>query len=397
MGPFVPDVISDEMNLVVALVIGIAFGYVLEQAGFSSSRRLAGVFYGYDFTVLRVFFTAGVTAMLGIIILGFFGWLDTDAIYVNPMFLGPAIVGGVIMGVGFVVGGYCPGTSVCAAAIGKKDALAFVGGGLLGVLLFGEFFPTYAQFYVSGAEGPLKVYTALGMSRGVFAFVLVGIAVIAFVVTTRVERMVKRGGLDQPWPAKRHIAAGVAVVLLAGVVMLLPDRKQYLLDEVSSARFRQAHPLHTMSVDELAFRIMDNDPRLEIIDIRDAGDIKAMPLPGSVSMTLDGVFGKETGAVLGMRHKEHVFVDADGGRATTAALLAMRLGYDNIRVLAGGTAALDSTILHFAPPAGVPDPDMVDTYNFRANAKTVLAHMIEEGKSVATKPKAEVKKIKGGC
>ena len=71
MGPFVPDIISDELNLVVALLLGIAFGAVLEQAGFSSSRKLAGVFYGYDFTVLRVFFTAGVTAMLGVILLAF--------------------------------------------------------------------------------------------------------------------------------------------------------------------------------------------------------------------------------------------------------------------------------------------------------------------------------------
>ncbi len=65
MGPFVPDLISDQLNLVVALFLGIGFGFVLEQAGFSSSRRLAGVFYGYDFTVLRVFFTAAVTAMSG--------------------------------------------------------------------------------------------------------------------------------------------------------------------------------------------------------------------------------------------------------------------------------------------------------------------------------------------
>jgi uncharacterized membrane protein YedE/YeeE len=129
MGPFVPEVISDQLNLVVALVLGIGFGFALEQAGFSSSRRLAGVFYGYDFTVLRVFFTAAITAMSGVLLLGYFGFLDTEAIFVNPTWLFPAIVGGAIMGVGFVLGGYCPGTSVCAAAIGKIDAMFFVGGG----------------------------------------------------------------------------------------------------------------------------------------------------------------------------------------------------------------------------------------------------------------------------
>ncbi|MDH7516705.1 MAG: YeeE/YedE thiosulfate transporter family protein, partial [Bacteroidota bacterium] len=121
MGPLVPDIISQNLNLVAALLIGIAFGAILEQAGFSSSRRLVGLFYGYDFTVLRVFFTAGVTAMAGIILLEHFGLIDINLVYINPLYLQSAIVGGLIMGLGFVIGGYCPGTSVCAAAIGKTD------------------------------------------------------------------------------------------------------------------------------------------------------------------------------------------------------------------------------------------------------------------------------------
>ena len=173
MGPFVPDLISDQLNLVVALILGIAFGFVLEQAGFSSSRKLAGVFYGYDFTVLRVFFTAAVTAMSGVLLLGYFGLLDLDAIYVNPTWLWPAIVGGAIMGVGFVLGGYCPGTSICAAAIGKVDAMFFVGGGLLGVFAFGELFPLCKGFFNSTALGSIRVYDSLGISGGLFALILI--------------------------------------------------------------------------------------------------------------------------------------------------------------------------------------------------------------------------------
>jgi hypothetical protein len=66
MGPLVPYVISVEFSLVIAFFIGIAFGFILEQAGFSSAKKLVGLFYGYDFTVLRVFFTAGITAMTGV-------------------------------------------------------------------------------------------------------------------------------------------------------------------------------------------------------------------------------------------------------------------------------------------------------------------------------------------
>ena len=87
MGPLVPHVISSEFNFVIAFLIGIGFGFLLEQAGFSSTRKLVGLFYGYDFTVLRVFFTAGITAMIGILLLAHFDQLDLSLIYVNPTFL----------------------------------------------------------------------------------------------------------------------------------------------------------------------------------------------------------------------------------------------------------------------------------------------------------------------
>ncbi len=399
MGPFVPDIITDELNLVVALFIGIAFGIVLEQAGFSSSRRLAGVFYGYDFTVLRVFFTAGITAALGVVLLGFFGWLDLDAIFINPTFLGPAIVGGVIMGVGFVIGGYCPGTSVCAAAIGKKDALAFVFGGILGVFVFGELYPLYDVFYTSGNFGPLRVFSTLGISQGVFLAGLIVVAVSAFAITTKIERKINPASEanSRTWRTRRHLVAAAALLVVGAIVLFLPDRKSFLKEEALSQEFRQAHPIHEMTADELAFRILDKDPRMVILDIRGAEEYRKLALPGSVNLTMDGLFGKDNASVLSLRHKERVFVDYDGSVADSAALLATRLGYENIRVLQGGIAALELNILHFKQPDGAPAPDLVDTYRFRTKASLLLARMIEENKSAANRPKAVVKKIQGGC
>ena len=68
MGPLIPqEVISEGWNFFIAFMIGIGFGAVLEQAGFTSSRKLAGMFYGYDTVVLKVFFTGAITAMLGLL------------------------------------------------------------------------------------------------------------------------------------------------------------------------------------------------------------------------------------------------------------------------------------------------------------------------------------------
>ena len=127
MAPLVPyEIISQNTNLFLAFVIGIGFGWVLESSGFSSSRKLVGVFYGYDTVVLKVFFTAAITAMLGLLFFSLFGWIDLNLVYINPTFLTSAIAGGVIMGVGFIMGGFCPGTSFCAASIGKIDAMVFI-------------------------------------------------------------------------------------------------------------------------------------------------------------------------------------------------------------------------------------------------------------------------------
>ncbi len=46
------------------------------------------------------------------------------------------IIGGALLGLGFAVAGYCPGTGLTALADGRKDALFFVGGGLMGALIY---------------------------------------------------------------------------------------------------------------------------------------------------------------------------------------------------------------------------------------------------------------------
>ena len=141
MGPLVPEIIGSELNLLIALLIGVFFGVILEKAGFATSKKLVGLFYGYDFLVLRVFFTAGFTAMIGLIILDHFGLIDINLIFINPTFVGPAIVGGLIMGLGFIIGGFCPGTSVCAIGVGKIDAMYYVLGTVIGFVIFAEGYP----------------------------------------------------------------------------------------------------------------------------------------------------------------------------------------------------------------------------------------------------------------
>jgi uncharacterized protein len=193
MGPLsVNELISENTNLFLAFIIGIGFGFVLEQSGFSSSRKLAGVFYGYDTVVLKVFFTAAITAMLGLLFFSLFGWIDLNLVYINPTYLTSAIVGGIIMGAGFIIGGYCPGTSFCGASIGKIDALVFIGGLFIGVLIFGLGYNIWDGMYMAKFLGSPKISQTLGLSDGVFAFLLIIIALTMFRVAEWAEKKFPR-------------------------------------------------------------------------------------------------------------------------------------------------------------------------------------------------------------
>ncbi len=193
MGPLTElGILNHEGGILMAFIIGIAFGFILEQAGFSSSRKLAGVFYGYDFVVIKVFFTAAITGATGLILMNYFEIIDLKLIYVNRFFPPSAIVGGIIMGVGFIVGGFCPGTSICAAAIGKIDAMAFVGGILLGVIIFAETFPLFKDFFTANPKGSMKLTEVLGIKEGLFVLFFILIALGSFAVAHYVQKKVKK-------------------------------------------------------------------------------------------------------------------------------------------------------------------------------------------------------------
>lgn len=179
-------------NLLAAFLIGIAFGFALEQAGFSSSRKLAGMFYGYDTTVLKVFFTASIFALVGSLLMNYFGMIDLDLVFVNNYYVGAAIVGGVIMGAGFIMGGFCPGTGLCALSIGKIDAIFFLFGGFVGAFLYAESYPSIAAFVSANYEGPAKINEWLGLSPGVFAFLLILVAVAMFWLAEKAEKKFPR-------------------------------------------------------------------------------------------------------------------------------------------------------------------------------------------------------------
>jgi len=172
----------------VPVALGIAFGWLLERAGLGSARKIAGQFRLTDFTVVRVMFAAILTAGLGLFWLSRLGFVDLSRVYVPETVPLAQLLGGAVFGVGFAVGGLCPGTSCVAGASGRLDGMAVIAGLFAGTLLFAEAFPWLATTYERGARGPLTLPQTLGLSHGAVLFALALLAVALFALTARLEQ-----------------------------------------------------------------------------------------------------------------------------------------------------------------------------------------------------------------
>ena len=193
MGPLIPNgLIPVEWNFVIAILIGIAFGYIMEATGFSSSRKLAGVFYGYDFAVLKVFFTSAVVSVIGLYYMDYLNFVDISQLYVQPTYLWAAVIGGMIMGVGFLSGGFCPGTSLCAVAIGKIDGMVFTLGLVIGIFIFSESFSVLEPFFESSNLGHITLVDSLDISPYWIILTLTAVALMAFAFSDWVRTKVKK-------------------------------------------------------------------------------------------------------------------------------------------------------------------------------------------------------------
>ena len=169
---------SVGVELAIALVLGLGFGFALERAGFGGAKKLTAVFYLYDMAVVKVMFTAIVTAMAGLWVFSALGLLSLSEVYLEPTYLTAQTVGGLLFGAGFIFGGHCPGTSIVATATGRKDGMLFALGMLGGVYAYAELTPGLEAWYKAGAQEEMTLASISGI--GVGAWTLAFVAFLAF-------------------------------------------------------------------------------------------------------------------------------------------------------------------------------------------------------------------------
>lgn len=217
---FVTVSATNPWTYVVFALIGFAFGYTLEMSGFGDSRKLAAQFYFTEMTVLKVMFTAIVTAMVLLFGAVGLGILNFNQVWVNPTYLSSGILGGLIMGVGFIIGGFCPTTSLASASTGKIDGMLFMLGGFVGAMLFGETESLFDNWYTnSGYFGRVTLDQVFNLPIGVVVLLVVLMALFMFWGAEQLERIF--GNRDLSKEPKLRIAGAGALFAAAVAVVLI--------------------------------------------------------------------------------------------------------------------------------------------------------------------------------
>jgi uncharacterized membrane protein YedE/YeeE len=179
--------IGPTAALVAAVAIGFAFGWLLERSGLGVATTLIGQFYLRNFTVLKVLFTALVTALLGAYWLDRLGVLDLRLVYVPDTFMVPQAIGGVVFGIGLIVGGLCPGTACVATASGRLDGVGVIAGMLVGVGVFNAAYPWLQSLVDSTPRGAVTLTDVAGVAPGLGVALVTIMALAMFTAIGRFE------------------------------------------------------------------------------------------------------------------------------------------------------------------------------------------------------------------
>jgi thiosulfate/3-mercaptopyruvate sulfurtransferase len=282
---FSQGMMNSSTAMVTALIIGFFFGLFLEKAGFGNSRRLAGIFYFRDMTVLKVMFSAILTAGIGFSILVGFKLISLESVYLLKTFYFIQIIGGLLMGIGFVIGGWCPGTAAVGVSSGSIDAFLFLAGAVGGSILYNELYPYISEANAIGACGTRFAYKDLGMSRALFMTVFTAVGICSFwgVELLEKKRFNKGGYFKSPF------LKAYSLLLIAAAAMLFIFES--LGDDYAIAQRllkAQSERDHINSM-ELAKLLVRGDDDLLLIDVRSKAEFDKFHIKGAVNFPLENL------------------------------------------------------------------------------------------------------------
>ena len=347
---------GDEVSFIIAFVTGVCFGFFLERAGFGNARKLSAQFYLRDMSVLKVMFTAIITAMTGLYVLSRVGFVDLSLVYLVPTFVIPQIVGGLLLGIGFVIGGYCPGTSCVSAATGRFDGMVYLAGMLFGLLGFAEVYPYMEHFAHSTSMGQITLATLFNVPYGLLVFAVVLMALGAFIAGEWAEK--KFGGI-QPDPKGsligqplrltpvRALALGLLVVGFGAAFAGNPYQGSKTTIDTKDLAIRVGRGADSLQAKQIADWIIQGRNDFRLVDLRGEKDFAAYHIPTAQNMPLASLTPD-----FAAHNEKIVLYSNDSTEAAKAWFLLEAQGFQSVYMIDGGLRAWQDSVLFPRKTAG---------------------------------------------
>ncbi len=202
---------------------------------------------------------------------------------------------------------------------------------------------------------------------------------------------------------KAYYIMAVFLLLLGIGLVILPDREHY--DEASPRELLSdlRNPSRFISTDKVAEMIIDQDPTLLLVDVRDMYDFLDYSLPGAHSIPLEEILMYNWVDSLSYDRSKIVLFSNSDILADQAWILLKRENHDNIHIMKGGLNCWFETIIQPSPPAETDADEEIDLYQFRKGASiyflggTAAVEQETGSQTVIVKRKNKTKVVEGGC
>lgn len=172
------------MTLILGLITGILFGFLLQRAHVARYDKQVGAMLLKDLTIAKFMFTAIMVGMVGLYIMNDLGLIHVSG---RALILGSIIPGGILFGTGWAMIGYCPGTGWAALGEGRIDAIFGLLGIFTGGIVYSEIYPFVKSTLLTWWNlGNPTVPEALGINHW---FVIIPMVVLVFLLFRAVEKM----------------------------------------------------------------------------------------------------------------------------------------------------------------------------------------------------------------
>ena len=202
---------------------------------------------------------------------------------------------------------------------------------------------------------------------------------------------------------KAYYIMAVFLLLLGIGLVILPDREHY--DEASPRELLSdlRNPSRFISTDKVAEMIIDQDPTLLLVDVRDMYDFLDYSLPGAHSIPLEEILLYKWVDSLSYDRSKIVLFSNSDILSDQAWILLKRENHNNIHIMKGGLNCWFETIIQPSPPPETAADEEIDLYQFRKGASiyflggTAAVEQETGSQTIVVKRKNKTKVVEGGC